>query len=395
MAIDPRIALGVQPVQLQDPTNQLAKMLEIQGAQDNRKINMLTLRDKERSMADEDQMRDFTRQAGGDMGRLRDLVYGAGNYKQGMALDKTIADRKTAELAQRKAALEEDLKNFEVAGQIMAPVRDQAGWEVARQQTAQVFGPDAAAQMPLQYDPRLVEQKRLQAMSIKDQVAAEHQKLVLAETGRHNRTTEGLTARGQDKTDMRARDFNETKVEENRLKREAKDETSKLTRSSQLASFETMLGTLDRLGTHPGLARSVGAVGAFPTMPGSDSANFQAELNTFQSQAFLPMVAQLKGMGALSDAEGKKLTAAVGALDPKMGEQAFRDSVARIKADMQAAYERMGGAPQRRESGGATGSWGDTAAPSEPISIKTAAEYANIPIGATYIDPNGQMRTKK
>lgn len=213
MGIDPRIALGVQPVQLQDPTNQLAKMLEIQGAQDNRKINMLKMGEYERGLADENQMRDLTRQSGGDMGKLRDLTYGAGNYKQGMALDKTIGERKTTDLANRKTELEGHLKKFEVAGQIMSNVRDQASWEVARQQTAQVFGPEAAAQMPLQYDPRLVEQKRLQAMSIKDQVAAEHQKLVLAETGRSNRAREGLTAqgqqitmRGQNLTDARARE---------------------------------------------------------------------------------------------------------------------------------------------------------------------------------------------
>lgn len=150
--------------------------------------------------------------------------------------------------------------------------------------------------------------------------------------------------RGQDKTDIRARDFNATKAEEAKIKREAKDDAANLTKASQIASFDTMLGTLDRLGAHPGLPRSVGLVGALPTLPGSDSANFQAELNTFQSQAFLPMVAQLKGMGALSDAEGKKLTAAVGALDPKMGEKAFRASVKRITDDMQAAKSRMVGA---------------------------------------------------
>lgn len=145
------------------------------------------------------------------------------------------------------------------------------------------------------------------------------------------------------RTDDRARDLNETKVEDNRIKREAKDDTIKLTKSSQIASFDTMLGTLDRLGKHPGLSASVGISGKFPTMPGSDSANFQAELNTFQSQAFIPMVAQLKGMGALSDTEGKKLTAAVGALDPNMGEKAFRESVARITSDMSAARKRMVG----------------------------------------------------
>lgn len=142
-----------------------------------------------------------------------------------------------------------------------------------------------------------------------------------------------------------------TATERNRLQAEvnlakaeaaaAKASGANLAKASQIASFDTMLGTLERLGKHPGLSRSVGVVGAFPTMPGSNSANFKAELNTFQSQAFVPMVAQLKGMGALSDAEGKKLTQAVGALDPSMGETAFRESVSRITMDMSKARERM------------------------------------------------------
>ena len=186
-----------------------------------------------------------------------------------------------------------------------------------------------------------------------------------AETERNNKAQNGIalsgqrvTMRGQDMTDSRARDFNAVQVEANNIKRSEKKDVADLTKNSQVASFDTMLGTLDRLGKHSGLSRSVGVTGAFPTMPGSDSANFQAELNTFQSQAFLPMVAQLKGMGALSDAEGKKLTAAVGALDPKMGEQAFRDSVARITADMEAARTRVAGAPR---AGGASGEWGSPA----------------------------------
>lgn len=175
-----------------------------------------------------------------------------------------------------------------------------------------------------------------------------------AETSRaNNAATVGATIRGQDKTDQRARDFNAIQQDANNIKRSDKKDTADLTKNSQIASFDTMLGTLDRLSTHAGLSRSVGITGALPTMPGSDSANFQAELNTFQSQAFLPMVAQLKGMGALSDAEGKKLTAAVGALDPKMGEKAFRESVARITEDMEAARERMAGSRRNGKTGGA------------------------------------------
>lgn len=152
-----------------------------------------------------------------------------------------------------------------------------------------------------------------------------------------------VSMRGQNMTDGRAREFNAIQVDGNNIKRDEKRATADMTKNSQVASFDTMLGTLDRLGKHAGLSRSVGVMGAMPTMPGSDSANFQAELETFQSQAFIPMVAQLKGMGALSDAEGRKLTAAVGALNPKMGESAFKESLGRITGDMEAARARVSG----------------------------------------------------
>lgn len=91
------------------------------------------------------------------------------------------------------------------------------------------------------------------------------------------------TLRGQDMNDSRARDLNA-------IKRDEALGTKEQAKAGQVASFDTMLGTLRRLADHPGLARSVGAIGAFPTMPGSESANFKAELDTFQSQAFIPMV---------------------------------------------------------------------------------------------------------
>ena len=165
------------------------------------------------------------------------------------------------------------------------------------------------------------------------------------------------TLRGQDMTDSRTRDANDIKRgETNSVKDQAK--------AGQVASFDTMLGTLGRLSKHPGLSRSVGFTGAFPTMPGSESANFKAELDTFQSQAFLPMVSQLKGMGALSDAEGKKITAAVGALNPNMGETAFRESVTRITSDMNAARNRLTGASAG--GSGATGDFSGSSTPSKP-----------------------------
>ena len=187
------------------------------------------------------------------------------------------------------------------------------------------------------------------------------------EAARHNLAAERNMVRGQDMTDQRARDLNQTKVEENRLKREVKQDAEKQARAGQLASFDTMLGTLGRLAEHPGLSRSVGISGVFPTVPGSNSANFQAELETFKSQAFIPMVSQLKGMGALSDAEGKKLSAAVGALDPKMGEAAFRQSVARIMEDMAAARARL----ENQQGGGAQAAAGGGVLSPQPQAAQT------------------------
>ena len=58
------------------------------------------------------------------------------------------------------------------------------------------------------------------------------------------------------------------------------------------------------------------------------------------------MVSQLKGMGALSDAEGKKLSAAVGALSPTMSEEKFKDSIALVMKNMEEARARVAGTPK-------------------------------------------------
>lgn len=100
-------------------------------------------------------------------------------------------------------------------------------------------------------------------------------------------------------------------------------------------TFSTALSSLDEITKSPGLSKAVGIRSALPTIPGSDAANFEARLDTFKAQTFLPMVSSLKGMGALSDAEGKKLSDAVGALSPKMSESEFRKSAEKIRSDLE------------------------------------------------------------
>lgn len=192
----------------------------------------------------------------------------------------------------------------------------------------------------------------------------------LAETIRSNQAGEALQQRGQDITvrgqnisaknaelsreiqraelqdkvlDRQiARETNQIKLDELKQKQADVRQKAEIARADRQAAaqgavdtFSTALDSLNEIEQSPGLSKAVGIHSAFLTVPGSDAANFEARLDTFKAQTFLPMVQSLKGMGALSDAEGKKLSDAVGALSPKMSEKAFRDSIGKIRNQLE------------------------------------------------------------
>jgi hypothetical protein len=86
---------------------------------------------------------------------------------------------------------------------------------------------------------------------------------------------------------------------------------------------QSALDNISELIAHPGRKAATGKSSFVSMVPGTDAYDFAAKLDTFKAKTFIPMVSALKGMGALSDAEGKRLQAAVGALDPSMSEEAF------------------------------------------------------------------------
>ncbi|EDI2725542.1 acyltransferase [Escherichia coli] len=209
------------------------------------------------------------------------------------------------------------------------------------------------------------------AFAVQDKMAGrEIDRGRLAETIRSNQAGEALTARGQDiqirgqnisaqnaalsreiqRAELQekaldrqiARESNQLKLEELKQKQADVRQKADIARADRKAAaqgavdtFSTALDSLNEIEQSPGLSKAVGIRSAFPTVPGSDAANFEARLDTFKAQTFLPMVQSLKGMGALSDAEGKKLSDAVGALSPKMSEKAFRDSIGKIRNQLE------------------------------------------------------------
>lgn len=114
------------------------------------------------------------------------------------------------------------------------------------------------------------------------------------------------------------------------------------TRESAFDGSKQAIGTINRLLASPGREGATGSWNLNRFAPGTQAADFAAEVETLKAQTFLPMIQQLRGMGALSNAEGDKINAAVGALNFNMSEPAFAESLGRIRDQMGSALQRAG-----------------------------------------------------
>ena len=118
---------------------------------------------------------------------------------------------------------------------------------------------------------------------------------------------------------------------------------------SQIDSAQHALITIAALRKDPLLKDSAGnyvaGVGTvlgkmLGNIPGTDNKDFRGKLESLKSQIFLPAVQQVKGMGALSNAEGEKLTAAVESLDADMSPGALKNALGMVERYMQKGLQK-------------------------------------------------------
>lgn len=131
------------------------------------------------------------------------------------------------------------------------------------------------------------------------------------------------------------------KIDEKKAKIAEFKQSLKTTTDQGVTAIDNSISAIDRLLDHEGLESAVGTSSLLPSIPGTSRASFEAELEAFDAKNFLSQIKQMKGMGSLSDAEGKKVSAAVGAINPKMKEEDFIKSLELIKSTFQKARERV------------------------------------------------------
>lgn len=180
--IDSRIALGFQPqTQIENPQNALARVLQIQGAQQEAQMRGMQMQDAADARVSKNKLAELYRSATGADGKVdRNRLY-QGAAQQGLGaqipgLQKQFADADEQQGKIGKTAAETEKLQIATAreqlaflGQLAGGIRDQASYDQAKA-LAQSKGVDVSA-FPPQYDPATVQAFQQQALTTEEQLA--------------------------------------------------------------------------------------------------------------------------------------------------------------------------------------------------------------------------------
>ena len=104
---------------------------------------------------------------------------------------------------------------------------------------------------------------------------------------------------------------------------------------------ERTIFQVERLRTHPG--RATGLTAALrPTqlVPGTDAYDFNQQIEVLKSQSFLASVQAMRGLGALSNAEGARIESAIAKINPNMSAKEFETALNDINTTMEQGKRR-------------------------------------------------------
>lgn len=210
MAIDSSIYNALRPVQIDDPVNALSKVAQYQNVQQQNRLGQIQVQQAERGMSQENALNDLYTSALKPDGTIDRQVILSGAAQKGLGskipgLQKGFADQDKAARDAETAKYDAVTKELAFQGQILGSVKDQASWERARAFAAQ-RGYDVN-QFPAQYDPAFVQQLRQRNLTTAQQYEQEWKKKDFDYKVQNDAANRGVTIRGQNMADSRARDL--------------------------------------------------------------------------------------------------------------------------------------------------------------------------------------------
>jgi hypothetical protein len=311
--IDPSIALGIKPIQLENPVNQFAKAQDVA-------VNALKMQEYQRGLAEENALRELVK-GGLDLGSPEAIrkMYEI-SPKQGMAFEKQRFTLNKERAAADKQVADLEAQLVKNARDTLGVVNDQATYDVWRQQTIAKL-PGLAQIVPAQFTP----QAKLALMADANKYIDQNQ------VSEFQRQDLGLKReRLQKDTDpvlqanlANAREYGQT-LGKNRATAEAALPNALQTAEEGIRLIDEMVGKAPvkdasgkviQAGTkpHPGFKNYVGAalVPGMRFVEGSDTASYEVRQKQIEGKAFLEAFQALKGGGSITEKEGEKGTQAI------------------------------------------------------------------------------------
>jgi hypothetical protein len=428
MAIDAGIYSQIQQPQQQNPLAMMAQAYQVKNLQ---------RQGDQADMAAQQQNKLLQLVGGQDFQKMdttgrASALQGVGAFEQAGSLVRSDAAASKDKREAEKFQLESTLKKVEAMGQIMGGVRDQASYDIARQQAAEIFGPEAAANIPPIYNPAEVAQKQTQALALKEQLAQKWKAMefttpdanavLQANTSRaNNQATIANSARTADMTDARSREANQNgrvptgyrQTADGTLEfipgGPADPSAAKKAAPTEFQGKSAIFGAraqeadriLSGLGTDfsPAAINAKNAVSGTPLIGGALEAGANVMLSDGSQKAeqaqrdFINAVLRLESGAAIGKDE---FTNAKKQYFPQPGDSAdvIAQKASNRKLQIQGLLGNAGNAPIPQTGGAKPVGVPKNKPATGVLSVTTAEDYAKVPSGATYTTPDGKMRRK-
>jgi hypothetical protein len=342
--IDPNIALGFRLPQIENPVNQFAKAQELN-------VNALKMQEAQQMMAERNALRGLDINA-------PDYISQVGRVNPKLALELQQGQQK-AKLGQ----VELEAKLMSNARNTLAPINDQATYDLWRQQTSAQL-PGIAQFLPAKFDDKVKTSLMLEADKYIKQTqisAAEQAQMGIQREG------QAITREGQ-------RMQYDPQLQANIAEAKASGEFIGKNRATAAAALPSAIQSADegiRLidemigkapvikdgkvvtkGTapHPGFSSYVGAalIPGQRFIEGSPTASFEVRQKQIEGKAFLEAFNVLRGAGAITEKEGEKGTAAIMRMNKATSEKEYiaagRELQEVLRAGKQRSQAKAGGA---------------------------------------------------
>ena len=442
--IDPNIAMGYKPVQIENPLNQLAAMTQIQAGQQGQQLNALKIQEAERELGENKDIRNYLTSANlkTPEGRAGLRQFG----KTGLAYEKLIADQEKADLERKeisgkinKQEMESNNQKLRNLSRNPSPANIQAYFEdfvldnpnepqkIANAQRTRDYllsvdiptrnaylssiGATAGELKPVIKDrdiggsiiPTVLDPYT--GLPISEQTpivktATPGEKLVDA------RARERLAA---DLNPVLQSNLAEAKAAGDYLGKNRAAAAQALPGALENATqairlIDEMVGLpeiKDKSGKviqkatkpHPGFSEYVGAalIPGTRFLEGSDVASFELRQKQIEGKAFLEAFNILRGGGAITQIEGEKGTLAIMRMNKASSEAEYKAAARELQEVLRTGVNTMRAKAGQPSGGGGTA---PSAAAPATVNIKSNAEYDALPSGTLFVDPNGQQRRK-